>query len=152
MLLAAAATATPVLVGHSRTTEPVWLMIAADVSHLIVGAFWTGGVIGLLLFLKSASPRRGGTSTDVERATRVTARFSRFALYSVLLLALSGTVMTVLIIDAPAQLVDTGYGLTLLLKLSICFPHAHRPRCVEPHPASPAHPRLPDCYSAMDRS
>lgn len=119
VLLAAAATATPVLVGHSRTTEPVWFIIAADVSHLIVGAFWTGGVIGLLLFLTSASPRRGGTSIDVERATRVTARFSRFALYSVLLLALSGTVMTVLIIDAPAQLVDTGYGLTLLLKLSI---------------------------------
>ncbi|MGF3056982.1 copper resistance protein CopC [Microbacterium sp. YY-01] len=119
VLLAAAATATPVLVGHSRTREPVWLMIAADVSHLIVAALWTGGVIGLLLFLTSVSPRRGRTSTNIERATRVTIRFSRFALYSVTLLAVSGTVMTVLILDAPAQLVDTGYGLTLLLKLSI---------------------------------
>ncbi|MGF3056603.1 copper resistance CopC/CopD family protein [Microbacterium sp. YY-01] len=117
-LLAATATSAPVLVGHSRTREPGWLMIAADISHLVVAAFWTGGVIGLLLFIASASPRRGGVSTDVEQAAQATARFSRFALYSVLLLALSGTVMTVLILDAPEQLVSTGYGLTLLLKLS----------------------------------
>ena len=56
MLLAAAATATPVLVGHSRTTEPFWLMIAADVSHLIVGAFWTGGVIGLTPVFEVCQP------------------------------------------------------------------------------------------------
>ncbi|WP_449276668.1 copper resistance protein CopC [Leucobacter sp. GX24907] len=119
VVLAAVATATPVLVGHSQTTEPVWLIIAADVSHLIVGAFWMGGVLGLLQFLASVGPRRASTAADVERAVRLTIRFSRFALYSVILLAVSGTVMTVLILDAPSQLVDTGYGLTLLLKLSI---------------------------------
>lgn len=119
VILAATATATPVLVGHSQTTEPAWLIIAADLTHLIVGAFWAGGVIGLFLFLRSVNARHGDTPTDVIQATQVTRRFSQFALYSVLLLALSGAVMTALILNAPPQLINTGYGRTLLLKLCI---------------------------------
>ena len=119
-VLAAVAVSAPLLVGHTQTVQPGWLMLAADLGHLLAGAFWCGGLIGLLRFLAAAARRAGAeTPTSPEAAARVVARFSRFALASVVLLALSGTVMAVLVVGSWAALLDTGYGLTLLLKLGI---------------------------------
>ncbi len=118
-IVAAITVAVPVLAGHTQTVEPSWLIMSADIGHLLVGAFWVGGVAGLLRFL--ASVRRSGTSPRMapEFAARVTVRFSQFALCSAILLALSGTVMAVMIVGNLPTLVDTSYGRTLLLKFGI---------------------------------
>ncbi|WP_198394997.1 copper resistance CopC/CopD family protein [Brevibacterium yomogidense] len=110
LVLVGLAVSAPALVGHSQTTEPVWLMMAADVTHLLVGSFWTGGVVGLVRSLALMDP---GT------AVRTVARFSRAALYSVILIGLSGVIMAVLILDDVASLVGTGYGRMLLVKLGV---------------------------------
>lgn len=118
---AALALAAPLLVGHTQTVQPVWAMLAADYGHLVTGAFWLGGVTGLLLYLRVARPAvRGGRPRIPPRdAAGVVARFSRFALYSVILLAVSGTLMAVLIVGSWQTLVSTGYGLLLTIKLII---------------------------------
>lgn len=121
VVCAGIAVCAPVLVGHTRTVEPGWLMIASDLGHLLAGAFWAGGVLGLLRFLAAARPgtAAGSPRTDPEAAARVVVRFSRFALASVILLAVSGTIMAVLIVGTWDAVLGTGYGRTLLLKLGI---------------------------------
>ena len=44
-------------------------------------------------------------------------RFSRFALHSVILLAVSGAIMAILILSSWATLFTTGYGRLLKIKL-----------------------------------
>ncbi|OJX65513.1 MAG: hypothetical protein BGO95_10650 [Micrococcales bacterium 73-13] len=121
VLAAMVALAAPVLVGHTQLIEPRGLMVVADLGHLLAGAFWIGGILGLLLFLAEASPAGDGPrkGTDPLLATDVVLRFSRLAFWSVLVLAVSGITMGVLIVGTFQALVTTGYGLTLLLKLTI---------------------------------
>lgn len=124
VLATLAALCSPVLVGHSQLVEPRSLVIAADLGHLLAGGFWIGGVTGLLLFLAEARPARRSpeAGTDPLVAVQVVRRFSRYAIWSVLLLAVSGTIMGVMIVGTFDALVTTGYGLTLLLKLGIVTP------------------------------
>lgn len=119
---AGAAVAAPLLVGHTQTVQPAWLMQLADLGHLLTGAFWIGGVIGLLLFLAGGRRTEGDsdrTAPPAEAALAVVARFSRYALGSVLVLAASGAVMGVLIVGSVEALLTSGYGRLLLLKLGI---------------------------------
>lgn len=111
----------PALVGHSQTVEPRFAMILADIGHLLAGSFWFGGVIGLLFFLAGERPvRRGGPSgAGPIPALAVVERFSRFAIWSVALLGLSGILMGVLILGSVELLVTTAYGVTLLVKIGI---------------------------------
>jgi copper transport protein len=104
----------PVLVGHSASIGPRPLMLVADVAHLLAGALWSGGLIGAVVVL--AALRREGSS---DQAVAVVRRFSLAALVSVLVLAASGILMAVLILDAPSALVTTAWGRTLLVKLIV---------------------------------
>lgn len=114
VIAALLAVSAPVLGGHPQTIHPAWLMIPADITHLIVGSFWVGGIIGLLRYLVSASP-----TTSAYHAIIVVNRFSTLALGSVLLLTISGGLMSLLILESPADLVATGHGKTLLVKLGL---------------------------------
>lgn len=123
VLLPLLALAAPVLVGHTQLMEPRALIIAADLGHLLAGAFWTGGVLGLLRFLAATrvtNAQESGTSPAL--AVKVVQRFSRMAVWSVIVLAVSGTVMGVMIVGSVDALVTTSYGLTLLLKIGIVSP------------------------------
>lgn len=104
----------PVLTGHTRTQQPVWLIMLADGVHLLAGAFWVGGVIGLVLLLAT-----GSQEESAETALAVVNRFSRGALLSVLALGGSGLLMASMILSAPAELLTDAYGRTLLLKLAV---------------------------------
>lgn len=117
------ALAAPVLVGHTQLMEPRALIIAADLGHLLAGSFWTGGVLGLLLFLAATrvtNAQEAGTSPAL--AAKVVQRFSRVAVWSVVVLAVSGTVMGLMIVGSVDALITTSYGLTLLLKIGIVIP------------------------------
>ncbi|SJN12044.1 Copper resistance protein CopC [Leucobacter sp. 7(1)] len=117
------ALAAPVLVGHTQLMEPRALIIAADLGHLLAGSFWTGGVLGLLLFLAATrvtNAQEAGTSPAL--AAKVVQRFSRVAVWSVVILAVSGTVMGIMIVGSVDALITTSYGLTLLLKIGIVIP------------------------------
>lgn len=117
------ALAAPVLVGHSQLVEPQVLIMISDYGHLLAGSFWAGGVLGLILFLAEARPARGDPAgTDPKFAANVVRRFSRFAVWSVIILAISGITMGIMIVGDVDTLLTSVYGLTLLLKTSIVIP------------------------------
>lgn len=136
-LLATFAVVAPALTGHTRTTEPTWVMVLADAGHLLAAAFWAGGLVGLLLLIPTlgagtelgadccAPPNAPGTEgvrVPLERAAAladVVVRFSRWALVSVAVLAASGITMGVLVTGSVEKLVTTTYGRMLLVKLGI---------------------------------
>ena len=118
------AVAAPVLIGHSQLVEPRALIVAADLGHLFAGTFWTGGLLGLILFLAATIPGRKYSNetregTDPLLVASVVQRFSSYAIWSVLMLAVSGTIMGILIVESINALTTTTYGLTLLLKIGI---------------------------------
>jgi copper transport protein len=42
-----------VLFGHARSSSPAWVTIPADVVHVVCAAVWLGGLIGLVVVLRS---------------------------------------------------------------------------------------------------
>jgi copper transport protein len=114
-LLAAAATLIlPGASGHASTTSPRGLSIALDLTHLISGSIWIGGLIGLLVLVATlpAGERTRGLLA-------VTPRFSKVALGSVLLLLGTGTGATIVHMPTLDALWKTGYGVAILVKIGI---------------------------------
>ena len=109
---AAVAGLSPILVGHTRAIEPVWLLITTDVLHLAAGAIWLGGLVGLTVTLGSLSGRE-------RDAALVLSRFSTLAASALGLLAVTGTLMGAQILGGWSPLFDTTYGRLLLVKVSI---------------------------------
>lgn len=111
---AVVAVVSPALVGHSRAIEPVWLLVSTDVIHLLAGASWLGGLVGLALVLRSLA----GSERD---AALVLARFSEVAGGLLLVLAVTGTLMAWRILEGWAPLVHTTYGRLLLVKIGLAL-------------------------------
>ncbi|KRA39085.1 MULTISPECIES: copper resistance CopC/CopD family protein [unclassified Nocardioides] len=102
----------PVLVGHSRSVEPVVVMLLTDVVHVMAGLVWLGGLIALAMVLGPLRGRARDTGL-------VLSRFSGLAAGSVVLLAASGMLMAWRILGAWQPLVDTAYGRLLLGKIGV---------------------------------
>ncbi|MFE7509322.1 copper resistance protein CopC [Promicromonospora sp. NPDC057488] len=103
-----------VLAGHSNTVEPRWLVVTADVAHLAAAATWVGGVVTLALLLRSR--RRDGRDLD---AALLGARFSVVAAVAAAVVGVAGVVLAVGILDHPAQLRESEWGLFLLAKVAL---------------------------------
>ncbi|MBX7067811.1 MAG: copper resistance protein CopC/CopD [Microthrixaceae bacterium] len=100
-----------VVVGHTRTSTPVAVSIAADAVHLAAAAVWSGGLVALLLALRR--PVDG-----VERAT-VVARFSSMATVAIVALVVAGAMLGWRVVGSWSALVDTRYGVLLLVKVGL---------------------------------
>lgn len=101
--------AIPVLVAlrsHAGTSGHAWAVVA-DAIHFAGAALWVGA-LALLVALAAGSGRNA-----VEAGVR---RYSRLALPTVIVVLGTGIVSAVAELDAPDDLLDTGYGRTLLVK------------------------------------
>lgn len=107
----------PLLTGHTRTKSPEWLMMLSDTVHILAGSFWIGGLLILTLGLWRRD--RLVTFSSSENAVVAVSRFSVAAAWSVTALAISGTAMAWMILETPRDLIDTGYGRDLLLKIAL---------------------------------
>ena len=114
VLGAALAGAGQVLGGHSNTVEPRWLVVTADVAHLAAAATWVGGVVALAFLLRAR--RRDGRDLD---AALLGARFSVVAAASVAVVGVAGVLLAAGILDRPAQLWESTWGLLLLAKTGV---------------------------------
>ena len=97
----------------------VWA-IAVELIHVVAAALWVGVLSHLLLAreaLESATDN-GGMGVLVG----IIKRFSPVALAGAGLLAVSGLVLTVRYLWAPAAMFTSAYGLTLLVKLGLLSP------------------------------
>ena len=106
--------------GHASQAPLAPLSVAADAVHLGAAAIWIGGLPCLVTVLLRA-PRAlpdGGRML----ASATLRRFSRVALWSVVVVAVTGLARAAGELSAPAQLWTTGYGRDLVLKASLLLP------------------------------
>jgi copper transport protein len=108
------ALAGPSLVGHTRAFAPSPLLVAADVLHVVAGAVWLGGLVGLVLSLRALAGRE-------VLAAQALARFSTIASGVLLGVAVTGTFLGWRILGSWGGLVGTAYGWLLLGKVAIAL-------------------------------
>jgi copper transport protein len=94
------------------------LALAADYVHLLAAALWVGGVVTLAILAGVVRPLSRSAREAIVRECLL--RFSRFAVPSVIVLALAGTYLALRELPAPSALLTSNYGVTLLLK-SVVF-------------------------------
>jgi len=99
------------LEGHTRAMHLRWAMISSDVVHLGAGTVWLGGIVGLTLAFRS----------DVKAVplALLVLRFSNAALVAVGVVSVSGVIMAWIVLPKAGELTTTGYGLALVLKVSL---------------------------------
>jgi copper transport protein len=94
------------------------IALAADYVHLLAGALWVGGLVGLVILAGVAHSLRAPARDALVRACVV--RFSRLAAPIVVVLGLAGAYVALRELPAPSALLTSGYGITLIAK-SIVF-------------------------------
>jgi uncharacterized membrane protein len=103
----------PTLAGHALDPGRSWLEPPADFLHVAAAAMWLGGLVALAFVVpRSAQP------PEIKAAAL--RRFSRVALGSVIVLAVTGAVRALSELAAVSQLWTTGYGRAIVAK-SILF-------------------------------
>jgi putative copper export protein len=105
----------PGLSGHAGDPGRGLFVVGLDAVHVAAAAIWAGG----LLQLAWVTPHATRGLPDAERheaRTAIARRFSRIALISVIVVALSGAVRALYELDAVSELWTTSYGKTLIVK------------------------------------
>lgn len=103
------------VVGHTAYQDPTWLSHGMDFVHGVGASLWFGGLIGLALYLRAAFKSR----EDALKAGQVLSDFSTWALYSVMMLAFSGTVIAVMVKDDLLNPTESAFSKALSIKLLI---------------------------------
>jgi copper transport protein len=108
-------------VSHSAAGAGAFWAAASDFVHLLAASVWIG-MLGLLAWLFIWA---GGALDRNERYPVLASalqRFSAVAVVSLALLLFTGVVNAVIQVERLADLVDTGYGRALLIKLLLLIP------------------------------
>jgi putative copper export protein len=103
--------------GHAATGGDETLNIGIDLVHELATAAWLGGLVGLVVLAIPAA----GALADPDRvrlAAAVVVRFSALALTAVAVLVVTGVYRALAEVDV-GDLLDTGYGRALLVKLAL---------------------------------
>jgi copper transport protein len=106
--------------GHASQAPLAPLQVTADAVHLAGVAVWLGGLpwlAAVLLRAPRAVPDAGRTL-----ASGALRRFSRLALWSVAVIAVTGLARMAGELSSPVELWTTGYGRDLVLKTSLLLP------------------------------
>lgn len=105
----AAALLAKTLSGHPLAEIPVWKAALPDFLHLAAGALWAGG-IGIVSVLARRHPAE---------LRAFLPRFSRAALYGLIGLAATGSLLVFVYAAKPSDLLYAGWGRWLLVKLGL---------------------------------
>lgn len=112
LAVAAAFAGALAFVGHAGATPggAGQIHLASDVTHLIAASAWLGGLPALAIAM-IAGPERN--------AARAAARFSVLGIAAVGTLVASGLINSWNLVGSVSDLIDTGYGRLLALKLGL---------------------------------
>lgn len=116
LLLAGLLMVTSSFTGHAAVSEPRALGLGADMLHLAAGSVWFTGIVMLAVFLPDAWREQDETARLALLAPTVV-RFSLVALIAIALVAITGSISSFLNIAAWDDLIDSGYGVSLVVKL-----------------------------------
>ena len=108
--------------GHASVAPLSNLQVGAQLVHIVAVAVWiTGLALVALAYLRlPAVAPEGGPAL----ATRLLAQFSRVALIAVGVAVLTGVVRSLGELDDPAELWETAYGRSILIKVALLVPIA----------------------------
>lgn len=102
--------------GHAATGNDTVLNVVLDAVHNAATAAWIGGLVGLVALLLPAG-RRLETADRVRLVSAGVVRFSGLGVVAVALLAVTGVYRVLAEVGSPGDLLDTRYGVVLLVKL-----------------------------------
>jgi copper transport protein len=106
------------LSGHASVQDPVWLLAPTDVLHVAAMSTWVGGIAAFVWAVRGATaPLAPSDRTRLLAA--VTLRFSPIALTAVLVLAATGTVQSIVHLEAFPDFLDTAFGRAVLIKIGL---------------------------------
>jgi copper transport protein len=109
------ALAAPGIAGHAGDPGRGPLVIALDAAHVAAAAIWVGGLLQLVWVTPHAT--RGLPEAERRRVRGlITRRFSRVALWSVIVLSVTGGLRALWELSAVSQVWSTSYGRTLVAK------------------------------------
>ncbi|MGD9697037.1 MAG: CopD family protein [Thermoleophilia bacterium] len=104
--------------GHASTGSDRTLNIAIDAIHNLATAAWLGGLMGLAS-LAIPAVRALDRQDRTRLGAGVVVRFSALALTAVAVLVVTGVYRALAELGSLGDLVDTGYGVALLVKLAL---------------------------------
>ena len=116
MALSAALLGTNSLAGHAASSSPLALTLTNDLLHMIFGAIWFTGIV-LLATVLPRTTRRLNPDDRLRVSAPMITRFSDVALASIAIVAGTGTFNSLVNVARPNDLIDSGYGRALALKL-----------------------------------
>lgn len=99
--------------GHTVSRGPWFLHAAANLAHVVAAAVWAGGVMTMALVVWRR--RRSVLPTDL---AGMVVRFSGIAGGALAAVAVAGSVMTLIVLDTPAEIVTSEWGRVLLAKVT----------------------------------
>ncbi|HLY28741.1 MAG TPA: CopD family protein, partial [Aggregatilineales bacterium] len=99
---------------HAAATPQPPLPVAADWLHLLFAGVWMGGLVALIMTLVASQP--------AQTTALLVARFSQLATVCVAGIAVTGLIQGFFEVVNLDNLIDTAYGLTLLLKSALLLP------------------------------
>lgn len=109
----------PALSGHAWGIDPRLLGIVFSGAHVLAAGAWMGGLAALLLAGLPAVRTAGSGEEGPPGLVTVVEAFSRMALVAVLVLVAAGVGQNIFLLGSPGNLVSTGWGRTLLVKLGL---------------------------------
>ena len=110
----------PSLTGHAAAAAKEWpLAVFSDWLHLVAAGFWVGGLFHLVLAMTRATSELDGRQR-LSVLHSVIPIFTRLAIVSTLLIAITGIYNSWIHIDRFNALWTTPYGKTLSIKV-LCF-------------------------------
>lgn len=110
-VVAVALLATPGIAGHASSGSLIPAALTVDVAHLVGVSVWLGGLV-LLAVAALSGP-------EVSEAHSISARFSRVALASVIVIVATGTFQSWRQVRSFDALRSTDYGRLLLIKVGV---------------------------------
>lgn len=116
IVLALALLSTSSFSGHASVSTPLALALVNDVIHLASGALWFSGIVVLAALMPGAW-RRLEADRRIPFLTPVVVRFSKVALFAIAVVALTGTFNSLLNVEAAKDLIGSGYGQLLSVKI-----------------------------------
>jgi copper transport protein len=101
-------------IGHTASVEPRVLMALSDAAHLTAASIWAAGA-----WLLAATLWRRNRRNEPLNAELLATRFSLLATWSLVAVAVSGTVLAWAILDQPSALWASEFGRLLLAKVVV---------------------------------
>lgn len=101
-------------IGHTASVEPRVLMALSDAVHLTAASIWAAGA-----WLLAATLWRRNRRNEPLNAELLATRFSLLATWSLVAVAVSGTVLAWAILDQPSALWASEFGRLLLAKVVV---------------------------------